>query len=59
MAQIKVVMNGAGSAGIAIAKHLLNMGVKNITMCGTSRHNLSGRREKQPRSGRNCKNYKP
>lgn len=34
MASIKVVMNGAGSAGIAIAKHLLNMGVKNITMCG-------------------------
>lgn len=34
MAEIKVVMNGAGSAGIAIAKHLLNMGVKNITMCG-------------------------
>ena len=30
---IKVVMNGAGAAGIAIAKHLLNMGVKNITMC--------------------------
>lgn len=31
--EIKVVMNGAGAAGIAIAKHLLNMGVKNITMC--------------------------
>ncbi len=30
---IKVVMNGAGAAGIAIAKHLLNMGVKNITLC--------------------------
>ena len=26
-------MNGAGAAGIAIAKHLLNMGVKNITLC--------------------------
>ena len=38
MASIKVVMNGAGSAGIAIAKHLLNMGVKNITMCG--RHGM-------------------
>ena len=34
IAEIKVVMSGAGSAGIAIAKHLLNMGVKNITMCG-------------------------
>ena len=30
---IKVVMNGAGAAGIAIAKHLMNMGVKHITMC--------------------------
>ena len=31
--EIRVVMNGAGAAGIAIAKHLMNMGVKNITMC--------------------------
>ncbi len=29
---VKVVINGAGSAGIAIGKHLLNMGVKNLTM---------------------------
>ena len=29
---IKVVINGAGSAGIAIGKHLLNMGVKSLTM---------------------------
>ena len=27
-----VVVNGAGSAGIAIAKHLLNLGVKNLIM---------------------------
>ncbi len=31
--KIKVVMNGAGAAGIAIAKHLMTMGVKRITMC--------------------------
>ncbi len=31
--EIKIVMNGAGAAGIAIAKHLMTMGVKNITMC--------------------------
>ncbi len=31
--EIKVVMNGAGAAGIAIAKHLMNIGVKHITMC--------------------------
>ena len=30
--KIKVVINGAGSAGIAIGKHLLNIGVKNLTM---------------------------
>lgn len=30
---IRVVMNGAGAAGIAIAKHLLNMGVRDITLC--------------------------
>ena len=29
----KVVMNGAGSAGVAIAKLLLNYGFKNIIMC--------------------------
>lgn len=28
----KVVINGAGSAGIAIGKHLLNLGVKNLKM---------------------------
>ena len=30
--KIRVVINGAGSAGIAIAKHMLNMGVKNLIM---------------------------
>lgn len=29
--EIKVVINGAGSAGIAIGKHMLNMGVKDVT----------------------------
>ncbi|MDD5795998.1 MAG: NADP-dependent malic enzyme [Oscillospiraceae bacterium] len=33
MEDIKIVINGAGSAGIAIAKHLLNMGAKNIILC--------------------------
>ena len=35
--EIKIVINGAGSAGIAIAKHLLSLGVGNILMvdlCG-------------------------
>ena len=30
--QIRVVINGAGSAGIAIAKHLLQIGIQNLTM---------------------------
>lgn len=31
--KIKCVINGAGSAGIAIANHLLKLGVKNIILC--------------------------
>lgn len=31
--EVKVVINGAGSAGIAIAKHLLRLGVKSLVMC--------------------------
>ena len=31
--KVKVVINGAGSAGIAIGKHLMNIGVKNLTFC--------------------------
>ena len=31
--KVRVVVNGAGSAGIAIAKHLLRLGVKNMIMC--------------------------
>ncbi|MBQ8309548.1 MAG: NADP-dependent malic enzyme [Clostridia bacterium] len=30
--EVKVVINGAGSAGCAIGKHLLNIGVKDLTM---------------------------
>ncbi|MBD5632005.1 MAG: NADP-dependent malic enzyme [Clostridia bacterium] len=31
--EIKLVINGAGAAGIAICKFLLKLGVKNVTMC--------------------------
>lgn len=31
--EVKVVINGAGSAGIAIAEFLLNLGVKNLIVC--------------------------
>ncbi len=30
---IKVVVNGAGSAGIAIAKHIMNLGVQHLVLC--------------------------
>ena len=30
---VRCVINGAGSAGIAIAKHILKLGIKNLTMC--------------------------
>ena len=30
---IRLVINGAGSAGVAIAKHLLKLGVKNLLLC--------------------------
>ncbi len=33
ISEVKVVINGAGSAGIAIGKHLMNMGIKNLTFC--------------------------
>lgn len=32
IADVKVVISGAGSAGIAIAKHIMNIGVKNVTL---------------------------
>ncbi len=32
LGEIKAVINGSGSAGIAIAKHLLNLGLKNLIM---------------------------
>jgi len=31
--KVKIVINGAGSAGIAIGKHLMSIGIKNLTFC--------------------------
>ncbi len=31
--EVKVIINGAGSAGIAIGKHLMNVGVQHLTFC--------------------------
>lgn len=33
ISKIKCVINGAGSAGIAIAQHIMRLGVKNLIMC--------------------------
>jgi len=45
---IKIVFNGAGSAGIACARHFLNLGVKreNILMCDTAGIIYKRRKEK-------------
>lgn len=42
---IKVVINGAGAAAIAIAKLLLSAGVKNLILCDTRGAIYSGRQE--------------
>ena len=36
MDNVSVVINGAGSAGIAICKHLMNIGVQNVMMCDSA-----------------------
>lgn len=45
MDEIKVVMNGAGAAAIAIAKLLMSNGVKNITLCDRKGAIYEGRQE--------------
>ncbi len=45
MDEIKVVMNGAGAAAIAIAKLLMSSGVKNIVLCDRKGAIYQGRQE--------------
>ncbi len=45
MADIKIVVSGAGAAAIAITKLLLSAGVKNITLCDRSGALYAGRSE--------------
>ncbi len=45
LSSIKIVINGAGSAGIAIARHLLNIGAKNLILvdrCGIICEGMEG-----------------
>lgn len=45
ISEIKVVINGAGAAGIAIAKLLLTAGVRNVIMCDSKGIIYQGRQE--------------
>ena len=46
--EIRVVINGAGSAGIAIAKHLMNLGVRYIKMADSVGVLCEGRERMNP-----------
>ena len=45
---VRVVINGAGAAGISIGRHLLNMGVKNLTMVDRFGAIYAGKSENNP-----------
>ena len=45
---VRVVINGAGAAGISIGQHLLNMGVKNLTMVDRFGAIYAGKPENNP-----------
>ena len=48
IAAVRVVINGAGAAGISIGRHLLNMGVKNLTMVDRFGAIYAGKPENNP-----------
>ncbi len=48
MDEVKVVINGAGSAGISIGRHLLNLGLKNLTMVDRFGAIYEGKPENNP-----------
>ncbi len=48
IAAIRVVINGAGAAGISIGRHLLNMGVRNLTMVDRFGAIYAGKPENNP-----------
>lgn len=45
---VKVIINGAGAAGISIGKHLMNLGVKNLTMVDRFGAIYKGKKENNP-----------
>ena len=46
MEQVRVVINGAGAAGIAVAKLLLSYGVGDIILCDRAGAVYNGRTER-------------
>ena len=46
--EVKIVINGAGAAGISIGKHLMNLGVKNLTMVDRFGAIYKGKSENNP-----------
>ena len=48
ISEVKVVINGAGAAGISIGKHLMNLGVKNVVMVGRYGAIYTGKPENNP-----------
>ena len=46
--EVRVVINGAGAAGISIGRHLLNMGVKHLTMVDKFGAIFAGKPENNP-----------
>ncbi|MBQ8407392.1 MAG: NAD-dependent malic enzyme [Clostridia bacterium] len=48
IAEVKVVINGAGAAGISIGKHLMNLGVKNLVMVDRFGAIYGGKAENNP-----------
>ena len=46
--KVKVVINGAGAAGISIGKHLMNLGVKDLTMVDRFGVIYKGKKENNP-----------
>ena len=46
--KVKVVINGAGAAGLSIGKHLMNLGVKNLVMADRFGAIYAGKAENNP-----------
>ena len=48
MGEVRIVINGAGSAGIAIAKHLMNLGAKHLKLADSVGILCEGRQRMNP-----------